>query len=420
MDTSVAALLVLAVTLGLFFVPRLPLATVTVLSVLAMGAVGAVPWTDALAGFAGRPVFLVIGMMVIGQAIVSSGLAWTLSRWLLRWSGVSSKKFILILMGLSAVLSIVLNPVVVVALMMPVIDDIARRSKARVTRKEAYFPMGVATTLGSNLTTFSSTSMVFTMGLLESAGYGTLDAFGPALVNLPALIVIFVLYGTIGLKLQGACFNFEEQAPEFVQEDQSHKVQPIKAALTLVCVVVVVLGMAWGVNIAVLSLAATVFLILTGCVDEREALAGVSWHAVVIVGASAGMAEGVRQSGAGDLIAHAIVDGGGWLCSSPLGLCIVLAVACSVLSNLLSDTGTLAIMLPIAFSLSQLSGIAAVPLALVCAAGAKVAIATPISVTHMTMVQVVGYRFKDYLLVGGVINLICVIVTSLAIGLVYF
>ena len=38
----------------------------------------------------------------------------------------------------------------------------------------------------------------------------------------------------------------------------------------------------------------------------------------------------------------------------------------------------------------------------------------------MTMVAVPGYRFIDYLRMGGLVNLICMIVTCAMIGVIYF
>lgn len=60
------------------------------------------------------------------------------------------------------------------------------------------------------------------------------------------------------------------------------------------------------------------------------------------------------------------------------------------------------------------------PLVLSASSGIKVALATPVSVTPMTMIGVAGYRFKDYLRMGGLVNVISLAVTCAAIYLVCF
>ena len=45
-----------------------------------------------------------------------------------------------------------------------------------------------------------------------------------------------------------------------------------------------------------------------------------------------------------------------------------------------------------------------IPIAIACAVGANLAMATPVANTTITMVQVAGYRFKDYFRVGGLVG----------------
>jgi di/tricarboxylate transporter len=46
------------------------------------------------------------------------------------------------------------------------------------------------------------------------------------------------------------------------------------------------------------------------------------------------------------------------------------------------------------------------PIAMACVFGASLAMATPAAPTSVTMVQVAGYRFKDYFRIGGLTGVI--------------
>lgn len=59
------------------------------------------------------------------------------------------------------------------------------------------------------------------------------------------------------------------------------------------------------------------------------------------------------------------------------------------------------------------------PVAIACAIGASMAFATPVATTTITMVQVAGYRFKDYFRIGGVVGAVGVTVAWLAIVTLY-
>ena len=141
---------------------------------------------------------------------------------------------------------------------------------------------------------------------------------------------------------------------------------------------------------------------------------------MIIVAGAIGISQGMEESGAGVAISEFILDLAGPIGQSPFGLCILLFVLGSLLSNIMSDNATVAILIPIAIALSKTLGCDPIPLVLSASSGIKVAVATPISVTPMTMIQVPGYRFKDYLRIGGLINIVALLVTCISIKLVYF
>ena len=47
------------------------------------------------------------------------------------------------------------------------------------------------------------------------------------------------------------------------------------------------------------------------------------------------------------------------------------------------------------------------------------AMATPVATTSVTMVQVVGYRFRDYFRIGGLVGLIGVVTAWVSIVLIF-
>jgi len=161
-------------------------------------------------------------------------------------------------------------------------------------------------------------------------------------------------------------------------------------------------------------------IIFTGCIDEKTAYKSISWPTIIIVAGAMGFSKGLQVSGAGDVIANSIINLCGPIGQSPFGLCIVFFILGSLLSNMLSDNASVSILIPIVIGLAQRLNCDPMPLILATASGIKVAVATPISVTPMTMVQVAGYRFKDYLRMGGLVNLTALLITSIAIYVIYF
>lgn len=422
MAQSTIAIIILVTVLILYTIPRVPLAVTTILGMLAMALTGIIPFTTAYSGFSSNAVFLVAGMMVIGQACFATGVAEVIGSLLYRTVKTNERRCVAMILLIAATLGVFLNGSLVVALLLPMIDGIVAKSGGSITRKHTYFPLGVASVAGNNLTTISATSMITAAGLYEAAGHGEMSLFAPTLVNLPALVVVFALYISCGYRLQKRWFDFRD-IPVVCESGpaatiQAHSVpKMILTGAVLVCVVVAMVG---GLNYGAAPLLGSCVLVLSGCIDQKTAIRGVSWTTIIIVAGAIGFSKGLQESGAGALIAISIIDVCGSLGESPFAMCVILFVIGSVLSNFMSDNAAVAILVPIALVIAAALNTDALPLVLSTASGVKIAVATPISVAPMTQVQVAGYRFKDYVRVGGLVNLVAFIVTSVAIKLVYY
>ena len=405
-----------------YSIPWIPLSVTTIFAILTMAFTGIISYSDAFSGFSSTAVMLVAGMMVIGHSCFTSGLAKKIGSLLYRYIGSSEKKFVAMILFISTLLAVFLNAALVVAMLMPIIDSVVVRSKGAITRKQTYFPLGFASTIGNNLTMISATSMITAAGLISSAGYGQLSLFAPTVINLPALIVVIILYLFVGYNLQKKWFNFDEVPLDEVElrqeEDNDYPVW--KMIFTGAVMIGVIILMICGIHYGAAALIGSALLVLTGCISEKDAFKSINWSTIVIVGGSIGLSKGLEVSGAGMYIADIAINMFGAVSDSPFGLCLILCIMGSLLSNLMSDNATVAILVPISICLAETLGISPIPMVLAAASGIKVAVATPISVAPMTMIQVPGYRFKDYLRLGGVINFVSIIVTCFVIKLVYF
>ena len=103
---------------------------------------------------------------------------------------------------------------------------------------------------------------------------------------------------------------------------------------------------------------------------------------------------------------------------TPWLLCAVLALIAVILTNFMSSTATAALLLPIGvFSAVEL-GYDVRSVAMAVAIAASIGYATPMSTPPMTMTLTGGYRFKDYIKVGGLYNVLAYILVVLLFPLV--
>ncbi len=424
MAQSTIAIIILISALVLYAIPKMPLSVTTLLAMIAMVASGILDFATATSGFANRVIFLIASLMIIGQAMVTTGLAQRMGGLITRVNfGKNEKLFMMIVLCVATIMSVFMNGSITVAILMPIVDAVVLKTDGAVSKKQTYFPVGVGAVLGNNILTISATSMLTAVSLLADMGYGTMSVFAPVAINLPAVLAVIVFYGIIGYKLQAKWFDFEEPpvmadtSSAAQAEDQPVWKQIVVAVVFIAVVVVMVAGV---MDYGLASLIGATIVMLTGCISEKTAMKSVGWSTVIVVAGAIGFSNGIKASGAGEVIANFFINVSGPLGKSGIGICIVLFFVSSLISSVMSDNASVAIMLPIGAAISESMGISAVPMFLAICSGVKVALGTPVCVTPMTQVQVAGYRFKDYFRMGGLINLISMVVTCTAIALIYY
>lgn len=108
------------------------------------------------------------------------------------------------------------------------------------------------------------------------------------------------------------------------------------------------------VRVDIVALSVVVSLMLSGVLTTHEALSGFSNPAVLTIAALFVVGGGVLQTGLADLIGRrALVIAG----DKPFAITMVLMVAVAALSSFLSDTGTVAVLLPATLVLARSAGL---------------------------------------------------------------
>ncbi|HID54295.1 MAG TPA: SLC13 family permease [Anaerolineae bacterium] len=120
--------------------------------------------------------------------------------------------------------------------------------------------------------------------------------------------------------------------------------------VTGILVTAVILFISEKVRVDVVALGVVVLLMLTGLLTTSEALAGFSSTAVLTIGALFVVGGGVMNTGLAGTIGRRILSISG---TDELRLIFVLMTAVALLSGFMSDTGTVAILLPAVIMLAK-------------------------------------------------------------------
>lgn len=217
-DPLVVTLVVLtAIIVALAFASIAP--EVTLLTGLLLLVIFDVVKLDvALAGFANTGVLTIAALYVVGAGLRSTGGLETLSLWLL---GRPTHKTPLIrLLAPVAGLSAFMNNTPLVAFMLPVFVQIAKR--LRISPSRLLIPLSYATILGGCCTLVGTSTNLVVAGMMKSHGLREMHLFELTWVGLPIAICGLAYLVTIGQRLlpdrQDLLEHIEKNPREYVVE----------------------------------------------------------------------------------------------------------------------------------------------------------------------------------------------------------
>jgi di/tricarboxylate transporter len=166
-----------------------------------------------------------------------------------------------------------------------------------------------------------------------------------------------------------------------------------------ILVAMVVLLATNAVPPVVAALLAAGAVVLLGIVPIEQAYRSISWTTVILVAGMIPLSTAMRQSGAAEQMAGRLVDLIGD--AGPYPLLIGIFVLTAALGQLISNTATALIVIPIALSAAAEMDVAATPVLMSLNVATSAALLTPVATpANLMVMEPGGYRFGDYWKIG--------------------
>ena len=408
MDPAITTLCVLAVAAFLFVTELIPLAVTAMAACTALGILGVLPSKQVYAGLSNSTVVLFGGMFVIGAAMFKTGLAEAVGLWVVNKAGTGEVKLMGAVMLVTIILSSVSSNTGTVACLMPVIIGIAQA--ANIPASKELMPLAVAANVGGTITMIGTPPNVIVTGALSAAGLPSFGFFEFALIGVPLSIIVLVYMLTIGrktipIKNAGAmdADAVEAAKKEAGAGDDNAPKSKTKMWISGLILLGVVAAMALNLKTVPLQTAAVtgaILCVITGCLKEKEAYAGIDWVTIFLFAGMLSVATAMDKTGAGKLIADTVVGMMGEN-PNPIVLCAVLYLISNVLTQFMSNTASAALLAPIGISIAQSIGADPKPVLMSIGIAASMAFATPMATPPNTLVLGPGgFSFNDYVKVG--------------------
>lgn len=187
---------ILAVSLVLFVSEKIRMDLIALMVLGTLVLTGLVTSPEAVAGFSNPAVIAVWAMFILSDGLTRTGIADVIGRTVLRLAGRKESRMILVIMLTAGILSAFMNNIGVAALMLPVVIDIARRT--RIPASRLLMPLAYGSLLGGLTTMIGTPPNLLISGSLEAAGY---EPFG--LFDFTPIGGFVLILGTLFIALFG-------------------------------------------------------------------------------------------------------------------------------------------------------------------------------------------------------------------------
>ncbi|GAB2045694.1 SLC13 family permease [Agathobaculum sp. TL06] len=442
MPSSTIAIIITIITIISFVLEKIPLAMTAMIASLAMGIIlPEMKLSDVYSGFSSSTVMMVAGMCIVGDALFKTGMANKIGRAISNSAVAKNERlFMIVVVICCTVMSAFLSNSGTIAMWMPLIAACAAKSHGVVRSKMIIIAAGMAAAIGGAATLVGSTSQLTANSILMGyEGYeGGLGLFDQTKLMVPMCLIMIIYFATIGyslckkvLKPESPDFdkgNYYAELAEKSGEEETDKIPAWKGKMSVIVLLLCILGFILTgfdafdpyLDVGIIGLLGATILIVSGCMPLKKTLAEMDWNTIVILAAAQGFAKGLDVSGGGKVIADFILNLFGGQNASTAVLMAAGVIVTTVLTNFMSNTALAAMMTPIYIEIAMQMGISPIPFVIAIGAVAtNLACATPVGTPACTQTLPAGYKYMDYVKIGGPLCIILMLVAAFLSPVLY-
>ncbi|MFC2526900.1 MAG: SLC13 family permease, partial [Veillonella parvula] len=384
MGTAEQTLIVLAVMAVLFVTEIIPLAITSLGGAITLGLMGIITPKVVFSGLSDSTVVLFAGMFVVGAALFYTGLAQKIGETVVSHAGTSENGLMLAIMLVTATMSAFLSNTGTTAALLPVVVGICAVAKIPASRQ--LMPLAFAAGIGGIITMVGTPPNIIVSGTLTKFGIEPFGFFEFAWIGIPLTIATIVFMMLIGKHLlpKHEITDAGDVEQEVAAEDISNdpKKQLFSGLILLGVILAMILGEPlkehFGINLplSMVAVIGAMLCVLTGCLNEKQAYTSIDWVTIFLFAGMMPVATALDQSGAGKMIADAVIGVMGSDPSPYFATAVLFALSC-IMTQFMSNTASCALLAPIGISIAQ--GMGADPHAVLMAIGvaASCAFGTP-------------------------------------------
>ncbi len=400
------ALIVFMLCLVLWVSQLLPLAVTAILGLALLPLLDVLPAAQTFALFGNPAVFFILGAFMLAAGVMKSGLSEHLALTLLERVGSSPRRLLLAMLLLPACMAFFMPEHAVAAVFLPLAWEIVRGLGLKPGDRYAqsiFLAMAWGAIIGGVATLLGGARGPLAMALVQELtgkSFSFIDwsiASAPLVASMLVISAALLLFITPvkGLHIQSVRKRIEKQRLELGLLNWQGRIM----ALLMLVTIIAWLSAGHVIGLASIALISVVCMFALRLVAWKEIQAHVSWDVILLYGGAIAIGKAIAVTGAGAWLATWLLPVG----AAGVSLLLLLALATLLLTEGVSNSAAVAIMMPVAIPAGLAAGMNPVSVSMAVGIVAGFAFMLPMGTPPNAMVFSTGYVKTISMLRYGVI-----------------
>ena len=412
----------------LWITEPIPLAVTGLLIMIMQPLLQLVTPNEVFSSFGNQAVFFLIGAFIIAGAVEKHGLHRRIALRFLSFFEKSPRLFSFGIMISCAILSFVMPEHGVAAFFLPIVASILIAMKI-VPKKSNFGKISMLSiaygcSIGSLGTLIGGARNPLTIGILsELPDPINVTFFDWMIYSMP---VVFICLPIVWLILQ-LSFPIEIKDISAARKEITNQVNIVGKISTnelkvlIILIFTIILWIFLSSNtyfgLAIIAIFGSILLFLTRTITWQDVEKRVPWGIILLYGGAITLGFGIQKTGAGSWIAQTLFSSIG---INPYLVIIVIIIFTVLLTNVMSNIGAVAILLPIGIAIAPEIGISTLLVSMLIALSGGLAFMFVIATPGNAITYSSGYySTKDLLKAGSVANILCILIIFI-VAIIYW
>ena len=356
------ALIVFLACIFLWITQLLPLPVTGLFALIAPSLLGVVSIGNAFSFFGSEPVFFILGVFILATALYKSGLSTRMALHLLKSGSKSPRRLVFQVMLTAALLSFIMSEHAVAAMMFPLVLIITKRLSSSpeggAYSRVLFLAMAWGCVIGGIATMLGGARVPLAVGLLQQAGYGTVTFTQWSLAMFPIVIVLFSFCYFLLTRFYPIKILTVAEADTVIDKQLHDCGRPLmeEKFLGLLLICTIAAWVFWGAqfSMATIAILSVVLLFMFRVVQWRQIQQEMEWGVILMYGGAIAMSSILNSTDAGEWFTRTFVVPH---LSSPWTLIVVLSLMTMALTEALSNSAVVAIVVPLGMSIAKEFGL---------------------------------------------------------------